>query len=118
MCNICRYGIQVMKNYCSSIYNYYSIKYCNNSRLFRYVSKDYDININHRNNLEIFYLCNKIHTLQKMEEVMGYFNEILFIDKKTNSQVIISRINNTISINGIVKRIILGDVSLDYIFGY
>jgi hypothetical protein len=67
--------------------------------------------------LENFYLCNNIHTVNKLMDMLDFnFDNIIFVlDDDDNTQVLIDIENNEISVNDITKRIILGDISLSYI---
>ena len=118
MSSCCRVTAYMIRNYCGYAWNYISINCLKKSQLAKVVY----VNSNNRNDyrtiLENFYLCNKIHTLQKLIEMIGFkFDDVLFVLNDNNTQICISRESNTVTVNGVTKRIILGDISLSYILG-
>jgi hypothetical protein len=84
--------------------------------LFDIVSIDGVSNDRYKKDIEKFYLCNNIHNINKLESILGIdFDNIVIFDY-SNNMIRISKKDNIIEINGISKRIILADISLDYIY--
>tara|TARA_B110000908_G_scaffold113440_1_gene133089 strand:- start:14691 stop:15047 length:357 start_codon:yes stop_codon:yes gene_type:complete len=112
----CRVAAYMISNSCSYLWNYMSINCFKRSLLTKRVYINGVDEVIYRTTLENFYLCNKIHTLQKLIDMIGFkFNSVLFTLDDDNVEVYINRVDNTITINGQDKRIILGDISLSYI---
>lgn len=113
----CRIIGKLIVRYCGFCYNYTRINWCNRSVLFSAVYVDNIRDIKYRRIAENFYFCNRLHTLRKLNQMIEVpFMTIRMECKNSHSTVTISNLNNSITVDYKTKRIILGDISLSYIF--
>lgn len=116
MCSIFKYILGAIRQSCRNYYNYTKIS-MGSSNLFDTVYIDGVVNDKYKKDIEKFYLCNNIHNIDKVESMLGItFDEIVIFDYNHN-KIRISKKDNLIEINNTtIKRIILGDISLEYIY--
>jgi hypothetical protein len=118
MSNCCRVATYMIQNCCSYVWNYLSINCFKRSILCKTVYVNTNNHSHYKTIVENFYMCNDIHTIKKLTEMLELnFDDILFILEENNTHVFIDRNKNTITVDGDIKRIILGDISLSYILG-
>lgn len=115
MCSTLKYVIGSIGQSCRKYYNYTKISMGHYS-LFAHVYVDDICNNKYKKDIEKFYLCNNIHNIDKLESILGTtFDNIILFDYH-NNDIKISKQDNMIEINNTTKRIILGDISLEYIY--
>ena len=105
---------RLISNGCRYMYHCVKLNCLKQPILFSYVNVDGDVNEEDHLILERFYLCQHIHTVRKLVEVLqkDFVTLRVIYD---GSLITISRVDKTITYQLNTKKIKLGDISLDYI---